>query len=154
MEVQPLSDIKELFIMQPILDQLHQLSEMKAAADALRLEYEARRTEIMKPIQDELAALELEFAPLTDTLTQNITELELAVKQGVLQYGTSVKGDRLQAVFARGRVTWDTQNLDLYARAHPEVNRFRKVGTPSVSLRVVQTGNARYTTNGMNENET
>ena len=136
-----------------ILDQLHELSEMKAAADALRLEYEARRTEIMKPVQDELAALELEFAPLTDTLTQNITELELAIKQAVLQQGTSVKGDRLQAVFTRGRVTWDTQNLDLYARTHPEVNRFRKVGTPSVSVRAVQTGGARYNTSAADEIE-
>jgi phage host-nuclease inhibitor protein Gam len=139
--------------MQPIIDQLHQLSEMKAAADALRLEYEARRAEIMKPVQDELAALELEFAPLQDTLTQNIAELELAVKQAVLQHGTSVRGDRLQAVFTRGRVTWDTKNLDLYARTHPEVLRFRKVGTPSVSVRAVQTGGARANTGEADELE-
>jgi hypothetical protein len=139
--------------MQPILDQLNQLSEMKAAADALRLEYEARREEIMKPIRDELAALELEFAPLQDTLTHNIAELELAIRQAVLQHGASVRGDRLQAVFTRGRVTWDTKNLDLYARTHPEVLRFRKVGTPSVSLRVAQTGDTRANTGEADEVE-
>jgi hypothetical protein len=63
--------------------------------------------------------------------------LSSEIKQEVTRYGASVKGTHLYAVYARGRVTWDTKGLDRYAVEHPEVMHFRKQGQPTVSLRAV-----------------
>lgn len=57
---------------------------------------------------------------------------------GVLEKGESIKGELLQAVFSKGRTTWDTPALAGYAIAHPELNKLKKVGKPSVSIREVK----------------
>ena len=124
--------------MQEIVTKLHELSEMQAAADVMRLDYEAKRAEILKAVQAELDALEAEYKPLMDSVTENIAALEVEIKNDVLAHGASVKGDRLYAMYSRGRVTWDTQALDRYVSTHPEVKAWRKEGAPSVSLRVVK----------------
>ena len=63
--------------------------------------------------------------------------LEAEVKQEVIEAGQTIKGSCLQACYAKGRVSWDTKMLDGYVVAHPEVEQFRKVGEPSVSIRKV-----------------
>lgn len=60
-----------------------------------------------------------------------------AVKASVIAEGESVKGERLQAVWVKGRTSWDTKALDGYSAAHPEIERFRKVGEPNVTIRTV-----------------
>ncbi len=124
--------------MQDIASKLHELSKMQAAADVMRLDYEAKRAEILRAVQAELDALEAEYKPLMETVSENITALEAEIRQDVLAHGANVKGDRLYAVYSRGRVTWDTQALDRYAATHPEVRAWRKESQPSVSLRVVK----------------
>lgn len=59
------------------------------------------------------------------------------VKKEVVAAGQTIKGSCLMAVYAKGRVSWDTKGLDGYVVAHPEVETFRKVGEPSVSIRKV-----------------
>ena len=56
----------------------------------------------------------------------------------VLGKQESVKGKNLQAVFSKGRTSWDPKALIGYAVAHPEINEFKKVGKPSVSIREVK----------------
>lgn len=124
--------------MEHIIAKLDQLSELKAAADLTRLDYEAQRTEILKAVQAELDALAAEYDPLMDIASSRITALEIEIKDGVLAHGASVRGGRLHAVFARGRVSWDTRALDVYSLSHPEVAGFRTQGAPTVSLRVVK----------------
>ncbi len=51
--------------------------------------------------------------------------------------GESVKGTNLQAIFIKGRQTWDNAELDKYAEKHPEILKFRKIGNPSVSIRIL-----------------
>lgn len=60
---------------------------------------------------------------------------------GVLEKGESIKGELLQAVFSTGRTTWDTKALVGYAVAHPEIEKLKKVGKPSVSIREVKDKN-------------
>lgn len=64
-----------------------------------------------------------------------VTDRERELKALVLESGASVKGNVVQAVFTKGRVSWDTRALDGYAAGHPEVAQFRKQGEPSVSIR-------------------
>ena len=40
--------------------------------------------------------------------------------------GESVRHEGIQAVFLRGRTTWDSTGLSRYAESHPEVLTFRK----------------------------
>jgi hypothetical protein len=121
-----------------IADQLDELAEIRAAADVTRQDYETRREEILKVVRAELEALEAEYQPLLTAAQERTGALETEIKQAVLQQGASVKGRRVQAVYVRGRVSWDNARLDQYAAAHPEVREFRKEGKPSVSLRLVE----------------
>lgn len=65
-----------------------------------------------------------------DALTEEI-------KADVISLGETVKGSALMAVYAKGRTTWDNKGLDGFATAHPEIEKFRKVGEPSVSIRKI-----------------
>jgi len=124
--------------MEHIVAKLDELAELKAAADLTRLDYEAQRTEILKAVQAELDALAAEYEPLMEIASSRITALEVEIKNAVLAHGASVRGGRLHAVFARGRVSWDTKALDVYSLSHPEVSGFRTQGSPTVSLRAVK----------------
>lgn len=123
--------------MDDIKARLDELADIQAAVDVARLDYEAKRSAILATVQAELDALDAEYEPLFDASQQRIATLTDEIKSLVLTHGASVKSDRLQAVYTRGRVTWDTASLDRYAASHPEVVQFRKQGEPSVSLRVV-----------------
>lgn len=65
---------------------------------------------------------------LKGTIEQNIRSM-------VEDLGESVKSTHLNAVFCEGRTTWDTNKLEGYAAAHPEINKFKNVGQSSVSIR-------------------
>ena len=121
-----------------IIAKMDELAEIKSAADVTRLDYEAKRAEILRAVQAELDALEVEYQPLMDTAAERTAALEEEVKRDVLALGASVKGNRLHAIFSRGRVSWDTKALDVYALSHPEVALFRAQGEPSISLRVAK----------------
>jgi len=119
-----------------IVAKLDELAEVKAAVALTQSELETKRAELMKQIQEELDALEAEFQPLLESANNRVAALEAEIKDGVLSVGASVKGGHFHAVYVRGRVTWETEALDKYAEAHPEVAQFRHQGQPSVSLRL------------------
>lgn len=121
-----------------ILALLDQLAEVRAAADVTRIDYEAKKVEILASVQAELEALDAEYQPLLDSADERAAALEGQVKQEVLEHGVSVRGSRLYAVYNRGRVSWDSDRLDQYAIAHPEVVEFRKHGEPHIAIRVVK----------------
>ncbi|MGH2523148.1 MAG: hypothetical protein ACRDH2_11645 [Anaerolineales bacterium] len=121
-----------------IIAKLDELAEIKAAADLTRMDYEAKRAEILRAIQAELEALEAEYQPLLNVSTERIAALEEEVRYAVLRHGASVKGSSLHAVYSKGRVSWDTKALDGYALSHPEVVDFRRQSEPSISLRFVK----------------
>ena len=123
---------------QEILIKLEELTEVRAAAEVTRLDYEARRAEILRAVQAELDALDAEYQPLLDRANERAAELEIEVKQAVIEHGASVRGRVYHVVYNRGRVTWDTPKLEHYAETHPEVMVFRKEGEPSASLRTVK----------------
>ena len=69
---------------------------------------------------------------------QLIDALEKNIKGSTLALGQSEKGSRLHAIYVKGHETWDSKRLGGYAVAHPEINSFKKVGNPSVSIRATR----------------
>ncbi len=124
--------------MDDIVAKLEELAELRAAAEITRLDYEAKRVEILQAVQAELDALEAEYAPLLETVRERAEALEAGIKAEVIENGASVRGSQLQAVYARGRTSWDTAGLEAYAERHPEVHDYRRQGAPSVSLRIIK----------------
>lgn len=116
---------------------LERLSNLRGAAEVARLDYEARRTEILKQIQSELDALDSEYKPVLEAAEENISALENEIKTEVLLYGESISGGMYRASYTQGRVSWDNDGMAKYAASHPDVLQFRKQGQPIVSLRVV-----------------
>lgn len=118
-----------------IAARLDELAAVRAAAEVTRQEYEARRAEILRAVQTELEALEAEFQPLLDAAQTREQALEAEIRSQVLEHGGTIRGSQLQAVYVRGRVTWDTSGLDEFANDNPAVLNFRREGAPSVQLR-------------------
>ena len=120
-----------------VSEKLERLSNLRAAADVTRLDYEAKRAEILKQVQAELGALEAEYEPLLESVDTNIAQLETEIKTDVLLHGESVQGGTYRAVYTKGRTSWDNSGIEKYAEHHPDVLQYRKQGPPSVSLRIV-----------------
>lgn len=107
------------------LDELAGIRERLTAVSQEREKLIARSPKI--------AALTAEISALTHTAG----ELDEFIRSGVLTAEKTVKGGQLMAVFNQGRSTWDGKKLDGYAAAHPEILDFKKVGSPTVSIRGV-----------------
>jgi hypothetical protein len=120
-----------------VAGKLQRLTNLRAAIDVTRLDYEAKRAEILKQVEAELGALDLEYEPLLESAEENIAALETEIRTEVLMFGESVQAGTYKAVYMQGRVSWDGDGMAEYAASHPDVIRFRKQGQPSVSLRVV-----------------
>jgi hypothetical protein len=120
-----------------VTEKLERLSNLRAAADVTRLDYEGKRAEILKQVQAELDALEAEYTPMLESVDENISILETEIKTDVLLHGESVQGGTFRAVYTKGRTSWDNNGIEKYAEQHPDVLQFRKQGPPSVSLRIV-----------------
>ena len=118
-----------------VLQKLERLAQLHAAADLARMDYEARRADVMRKVQDELEALEAEFKPALEAAEANTAALESEIRNDVLLRGESLRGSMYQAIYMSGRVSWDAAGMNDYARDHPEVLKFRKEGQPSVALR-------------------
>lgn len=92
------------------------------------------RKQILSKVQDELDALDKEFD--TSTLTEQANVLKAEIEKGVLELAHSVKVDNVgQAVYNKGRVTWETKGLEGLMVAVPQLAGFRKVGDPYITFR-------------------
>lgn len=115
---------------------LDKLANYRAQIDSLTLDKQALIDRVLTDeIKAKLADIEAEFTNRAFTARVNAAELEDQIRQDILAHGASVKGKFLHAIWAKGRVTWDTKGLVGYAVAHPEMSAFRSEGEPTVSLR-------------------
>ena len=120
-----------------VAEKLERLSNLRNAAEFTRLDYETKRTQILRQVQAELDALDSEYKPVLERTEENIAALENEIKTDVLLHGESVTGGMYRATYTQGRISWDNDGMSKYAASHPEVLQFRKQGQPIVSLRVV-----------------
>lgn len=119
-----------------VTEKLERLTNLRNAAEFTRLDYETKRAEILKQIQSELDALDLEYKPVLEAAEENIAALENEIKTDVLLYGKTISGGMYRATYTHGRISWDSEGMVKYAISHPDVLQFRKQGQPIVSLRV------------------
>lgn len=118
----------KLDLLAHLYDLAHQLmAEQKEVVDSI----------LTPEIKEQLAAVDAEFSSRQTTISERISQLEGEIETQVIAQGVTSKGTRLQAVYNKGRVSWDNKALDGYAVAHPELLNLRKVGLPSVSFRKV-----------------
>jgi uncharacterized protein YqeY len=129
------------------VEKLNQLDEFQAQKALLDLDkklmiedvYNRLYTPEVRQALDEIkkaeADINAEFAIKSEAVDANIEKLTSEIKNEVLANGATVKGDHMMAVFAKGRVSWDTKALDGVVALHPELAQFRKEGEPSVSIR-------------------
>lgn len=121
-----------------IKQKLIQLGELCALADLLNIQKKEAINKVLPPeIRAELAAIEIEFGDQIEAITQTLAVLETEIKLGVIALGETVKEGGYQAVFTKGKTSWDSKKLEGYALAHPEIAAAKKVGDPSVSLKRV-----------------
>ena len=121
-----------------IIQMLDKLADFQAHRDVLALQKQELINTVLTPeIKAKLAEIDVEFGSQLEGVNINIAELEQKVKAAVIETGGTVKGQFLMAVWAKGRVSWDTTALAGFAAAHPEILQFRRIGEPSVSLRKV-----------------
>jgi hypothetical protein len=124
--------------MQSITEKLDRLAEFHAQRDVLSMDKQSLIDQVLTPeIKARLVEIEAEFSEKAEAVNANIATLEAEIKADILAHGESVKGQHFQAVWSKGRVSWDDKGLSGYAKAHPELLEFRKQGEPSVSIRRV-----------------
>lgn len=124
--------------MTDITAKLNRLAELQSQQDVINLRFDELRNSVLTPdIRAELDEIEAERQTALDTLSGGITALTDEIKADVLAGGQSVKGAHLMAVWAKGRVSWDTKKLDGLMIALPQLAAARSEGQPSVSIRKV-----------------
>ncbi len=118
---------------------LEQLANIEAQAQLINIHFdELRKAILTEEIQAQLAEIEAERAETMKSVAAGIENVREQIKAAVLANGATVKGSMFQAVYVKGRDTWDTKALDGYAAAHPEIMPFRTTGNPSVTIRGVK----------------
>lgn len=116
------------------------LEAVRAEALAAQREYAFRRLDVMAAVQPQLDAIDAEMTPRLKQLAERMAAAELAVRQAVLAFGRSHYRGRVKATYYRPRVTFDNKGLQEYAVTHPEIERFKKVGNPTVALKYESAG--------------
>ena len=120
-----------------LLDRLVRLRIEQAQVErAYEEDCEAMLTAAQKRRRQELA---YRRHTALERLQDAICGLEELIRVATVMHGASVRGQHLLAIFHPGRVTWDTAGLEGYMVAgHEELEAFRRIGEPSVSLREIR----------------
>lgn len=121
-------------MIEKMLDELH---DLQCKADDLRFAKDSEiQNAIPADIQKIIDAIEETYMDRVTDVNEEISLLTNEIKEQVKATGESVKGSHLMAVYTKPRVTWDTKGIEGFSVAHPEINAFRKIGEPSVSIKV------------------
>jgi hypothetical protein len=119
-----------------IAEMLNRLVGLYADRDSLEAQKQALIDQVLPPeIKSRLNDIEAEFVQKAEAAAANIESLESEVKAATLAHGESVRAAGIQAVWNKGRQSWDSKGLTGYGEAHPEILQFRKEGDPSVTIR-------------------
>jgi hypothetical protein len=120
-------------MIEKMLDELH---DLQCKADYLRITKDSEiKGAIPDDIQKIIDAIKEKYSEIVMDVDEEISMLANEIKEQVKATGESVKGEHLSAVYTKPRVTWDSKGIEGFSVAHPEINVFRKVGEPSVSIK-------------------
>lgn len=91
--------------------------------------------DMLAEAKKQFSELKLMFEAANAPLIELIDMLESEIKNEVLEIGKSVSSDNMTAVWANGRMSWDSKKLAELSEKYPEINDCRRYGNPSVSFR-------------------
>ena len=122
--------------MLPSAQTRERLPELHRLREALDRDQQALIDQVLTPeVKARLEEIEAEFAQKVKAAEASVQALEEEIKAGTLQDGESVRGSAFQAVWTKGRLSWDGKGLTTYSESHPDILLFRKEGEPSVAIR-------------------
>lgn len=120
---------------------LAKLEEAYSERDVLNLEQARLLDEAMpQEVKARIAEIGAEFLPMHQAVDEKIAALEEQAKQAVIRSGQTIKSKYIQAVYSKGRVTWDSKKLEGLMMIVPQLEGARKVGEPTVRLQKVGKG--------------
>jgi hypothetical protein len=115
---------------------LDQLAEFHRQLETLEKDKQKLIDQVLTPeIKARLEEIEIEFGQKAKAAETSIETLEEEIKSETLAHGESVRGAAFQAVWTKGRQSWDGKALTTYSESHPDILQFRKEGEPSVAIR-------------------
>lgn len=116
---------------------LDNLDDLRSNRELIRIDMEEKREKaIPQEVKNVLDDINAEYLPRLEVVDQRIADLTAAIETLVCDFGATVHGKNLMAVYGKPRTSWDTKKLDGYAAAHPEILAFKKVGDkPTISIR-------------------
>lgn len=118
---------------------LNRLHELKTAIANTEERKQAEIDLILTPeILMQVEEIRQKWDDTTESMKNEVLELEAEIKEDVLTAGETIKSDHLMAVWNKGRVTWEGKLLDGMAKIIPQLETARKVGEPTVSIREVK----------------
>lgn len=125
--------------MNDIKKRLDDLADMKSALDVIRLQMQELIDNVLTPEQKmQIAEIKDEFGEKMEAASLSIAKQESEIKEIVAAQGQSFKGERISAVYVKGRTSWDTESLDAISvtEEYAWISKFKKTGLPSVSIRI------------------
>jgi|GEM_PF-1261665 len=126
---------QERSVTDTVVQKFQTLRGARAHAAILEAEYLAARQAVLAVVREQLDAVDAAFAEQIQAATDAATAAETDVRELVLKLGRSTSIAGIKAFYRRGNVSWDNEKMAEYAKQHPEVLAFRKVGKPAVALR-------------------
>lgn len=103
--------------------------------DAIQAEVKAQTAQVYTDIEKRKRDIEAEFAGKSEDVDKNIAALEAEIKAETKARGETVKGKFFMAVYVKGRTSWNNDMLDGMISLVPQLEKARKVGEPSITLR-------------------
>lgn len=121
-----------------IPEMLDRLAELQSAVDMLNLQKRDLIDNILTPeVKRAIAEIETEFSGQAEAVAHKINTLEAEIKAAVIENGATIKSAHLQAVYTKGRVTWDGSKLEGMMALIPGLREARREGQPSVAIRKI-----------------
>lgn len=114
-----------------------ELEAVKADRAQLEEEIKAKTAKVYADIAQRKNEIEIEFGGKADDVNNNISKLEAEIKAETKTRGETVKGKYFMAVYVKGRTSWNNDMLDGMISLVPQLEKARKVGDPSITLRKV-----------------
>lgn len=120
-------------------EKLNKLYELKTVMTETEERKQAEIDTILTPeILAQVEEIRKKWADTTESMTAEIAELEAEIKADVLAGKETVKGNKLMAVWKKGRVTWDGDKLDGMMVLIPQLDAARIVADPTVAIQKVK----------------
>ena len=120
-------------------DDVKFMADIRAQITNARLELEADVADGTRAVYADIAQrkadIEAEFAGSRQAVDANIEKLKAEIKTATKEIGYTVEGTHYQAIFVKGKKTWNQKKLDVYVERNPDLKTCYDVGDPSITIR-------------------